>query len=169
MTRLVLVPRPVPPPPPRGHKHGTRLRPVPRRSPASLLPLRSWLRLSERTMGPQVAGWASLKSVSFRNQSLNGRRGCQGRASSWAAARTRSGLCRGGIAVPGEPWAGLGGSGRAQSGAGNDRPALQPHPACRSARAGDPHLPPHCGAPGWPGARSARASRGRGPCAHLWL
>lgn len=43
--------------------------------------------------------------------------------------------------------------------AGNDRPALQPHPACRSARAGQPHLPPHCGAPGWHGAVRVRASR----------
>lgn len=63
------------------------------------------------------------------------------------------------IAVPGKPWAGLGGSRRAQSWAGNDRPALQPHPACRSARAGQPHLPPHCGAPGWHRARSAGALR----------
>lgn len=103
-----------------------------------------------------------MKSLSFRSHSLNGRGRWQGRASSWAAARIRNELCRSGIAVPREPRAGLGGSGRAQPWAGNDRPALQPRPACRSAQAGQPHLPPHCGAPGWHGARSARASRCRG-------
>lgn len=99
-----------------------------------------------------------MKSLSFRSHSLNGRRGWQGRASSRAAARTRNRLCGSGIAVPGELWAGLGGSGRAQPG----RATIGP-PFCPTRPAAVPALdsltcPPHCGAPGWHDARSARAS-----------
>lgn len=139
MTRLVLVPRPVPPPP-----EDTGVEPklsalFPDEAWTRSCPLRSWLQLLERTMGPQVVGWASLKSLSFRNHSWKGRRGWQGRASSWAAARTRSRLFRGRIAVPGEPgrgWEGPGGRslGRATIGPpfSPTRPAAVPAPGSRT-------------------------------------
>lgn len=102
-----------------------------------------------------------MKSLSFRNHSLNGKRGWRGRASSWAAARTGSGLCRGGIAVPGEPWAGLGGPGRAREdrvSGGHDRPRPSFSPTLDSAPPGLPQCPHWAVAPA-PALRRPRLAR----------